>query len=39
MRNELFVAWLLTFFVHAALLLALAWSVDRDALRARPAWR
>ncbi|HEY0180167.1 MAG TPA: M56 family metallopeptidase [Dokdonella sp.] len=37
--NDLFVAGLLTSFVHAALLLALAWCVDRGALRTRPDWR
>ncbi|MEP7043452.1 MAG: M56 family metallopeptidase [Dokdonella sp.] len=39
MHSEPIVAWLLTFALHAGVLLALAWIVDRGALRARPAWR
>jgi len=39
MHDESIVAWLLTFALHASVLLALAWIVDRGVLRQRPAWR
>lgn len=38
MHSESIVAWLLTFALHASVLLALALIIDRGALRA-PAWR
>jgi beta-lactamase regulating signal transducer with metallopeptidase domain len=39
MHDESIVAWLLTFALHASVLLALAWIADRGVLRQRPAWR
>lgn len=39
MRTEFLAAWLLTLALHAGVLLAAAWALDRGALRARPAWR
>jgi len=39
MHSESIVAWLLTFALHASVLLTLAWIVDGGALSARPAWR
>lgn len=39
MAIEAMLALLLTFVVHALVLLALAWMADRGALRGYPAWR
>jgi len=39
MRIELVAVWLLTFALHAGVLLVAAWIVDRGILRTRLAWR
>ncbi|HEV7489893.1 MAG TPA: M56 family metallopeptidase [Rhodanobacteraceae bacterium] len=39
MASEIYAAWLLTFGLHASVLLSVAWLIDRGSLRARPAWR
>lgn len=39
MASEILTAWLLTFGLHASVLLGVAWLIDRGSLRARPAWR
>lgn len=39
MTIETTLAFLLTVALHAAVLLALAWAIDRGALRRQPAWR
>lgn len=39
MAIEGILAFLLTVAVHAAVLLALAWAIDRGVLRRQPAWR
>ena len=39
MRSETLAVWLLTFALHAGVLLLLAWLLDRGRLRAQLAWR
>lgn len=39
MQSELLAAWLLTLALHAGVLLAIAWIVDRGVLRTHLAWR
>jgi hypothetical protein len=39
MRSEWVATWLLTFALHAGVLLLVAWLVDRGRLRAQLAWR
>lgn len=39
MRIELVATWLLTFTLHAGVLLIIAWVIDRGILRTRLAWR
>lgn len=39
MQTEAMLALLLTFVVHATILLAVAWAIDRGTLRTQPAWR
>lgn len=39
MRIETILVALATFFVHAGVLLSIAWAVDRGFLRRQPAWR
>lgn len=39
MRTELLATWLLTFALHAGVLLLLAWLLDRSRSRVLLAWR
>ena len=39
MKIDPLVAWLLTFALHAGVMLSIAWLLDRTVLRRLPAWR